>query len=342
MTIRAERTGRFSSLDVFRGIAALSVTLFHCVNSHPAVHDSAIGRVLLFGWTGVFLFFPVSGYCISAALHRAENASVMRFVRRRWRRIYPPYWASVALTVAIALAALPFNRGTAADLMLPPWGWLSVLTLTQVFTRFANALSPVYWTLGYEEQFYLVMALALLLSRARRAAMLTIVTAVAGLYALLPQVHVAGLFLNYWVSFALGCGAYMWLHERDKRWMAAIMFAIGVVLAVRLADVPLVVSLVGTLAMLALAPIDRRVATHPAIRPLIALGAISYSLYLIHVPIAGRVVNLLLRFDAPVWAGALAGLAVSLAAATVFFFVVERRSLPQRSQSTPAALTADT
>jgi peptidoglycan/LPS O-acetylase OafA/YrhL len=331
-------TERFRSLDVFRGLAALSVTLFHCVGSHPAVHESAIGRVLLFGWTGVFLFFPVSGYCIFAALHRAENGSVLRFMRRRWRRIYPPYWASIGVTVAIALVALPFNRGTIADLVLPPWGWLSVLTLTQVFTPWANALSPVYWTLGYEEQFYAVMALALLVSAARRVAMLTALTVVAGVYELTPAFHVTGLFLNYWVSFALGCAAYIWLHRRDSRWMATIIFAVGAVLMVRLADVPMLVSLVGTVLMLALAPMDQRVAAHPLSRPLLALGMISYSLYLIHVPIAGRVVNFLVRFDTPVWLAALAGLVASLAGATLFFVLVERRSLPQRSQSAPAVV----
>ena len=51
--------GRFESLDAIRGVAALSVTLFHCVNSHPAVQESVLGRALMYGWAGVFLFFPV-------------------------------------------------------------------------------------------------------------------------------------------------------------------------------------------------------------------------------------------------------------------------------------------
>src|SRR5688572_27753935 len=118
---------RFRSLDAIRGLAALSVVLFHSVNAHPAVAESALGRALLYGWAGVFLFFPVSGYCICAAIDRRENGSVGRFLARRWRRIFPPYWASLVLTIVIGVAALPFNRGSLSDFLLPAPLWAAVM-----------------------------------------------------------------------------------------------------------------------------------------------------------------------------------------------------------------------
>jgi peptidoglycan/LPS O-acetylase OafA/YrhL len=328
--------GRFRSLDAVRGIAALSVVLFHSVNSHPQVHDSALGRVLMNGWAGVFLFFPVSGYCICAAMHRAENASPARFLRRRWKRIYPPYLASVLFSVAVAVMALPFNRGSADDLILNVPAWLSILTLTQVFTPYAGRINPVYWSLCYEEQFYLVMALALWLKTPRRrAALLTAITAIAVVCGALGW-SVMGLFLDYWLAFALGIGVYLWLHEPEDRWWGAAILAIGVATAIQFRELSTMISLGGAALMLALARVDNRIGRSRAVQPLFALGLISYSLYLVHVPVAGRLVNLLVRLHAPVWLGAVAGAAASVAIAALFFAVVERHFLVYRRGTVPA------
>ena len=85
----------------------------------------------------------------------------------------PPYWASVALVVIVAFVAAPFNGGKIGYLNIG-WGrWLSVLSLTQVWVGAPEMLNPVYWTLCYEEQFYIVMALTLLVAEpapSRRAA----------------------------------------------------------------------------------------------------------------------------------------------------------------------------
>ena len=125
-----------------------------------------MGAALLAGWAGVFIFFPISGYCIFAAVSRRENASVGAFLRRRWFRIAPPYWTSMALAVGLAAAALPFNHQTLVEYHVGPAIWLSAITLTQGFTTHAGVVNPVYWSLCYEEQFYLVMALTLVVSAA--------------------------------------------------------------------------------------------------------------------------------------------------------------------------------
>ena len=78
--------GRYESLDVWRGIAALSVVLFHCSNT-VVTGETVAGRALLAGWVGVFLFFPISGYCILGALHSRQNSTLSAFFTRRWRRI---------------------------------------------------------------------------------------------------------------------------------------------------------------------------------------------------------------------------------------------------------------
>ncbi len=319
----------------------MAVVVFHCGNS-IVDPESVPGRLLLSGWLGVFIFFPISGYCILAALQSPANRTIAAFLTRRWKRIMPPYWASIALTLAIGFAALPFNSSSTGDLLPPIHLWPAVLTLTQVFTEQSNLLNPVYWSLCYEEQFYLVMALMLPAPASRRAAWLAVLTVMAAVYTSpgWPW-RVQGLFLDYWMCFAAGCAAYLWLHERSARpWAAAILALAGTVGAVT-TNVALLASVGVAIAMVALAPYDRVLARTRSIATLMAVGTFSFSLYLVHVPVGGRVTNLLNRFALPPYVVVAAACAASLAAAWLFYLIVEKRTLrapalPKESAVRPA------
>lgn len=322
--------GRYQMLDALRAVAAMAVVVFHCGNAIVGP-ETAAGRALLAGWTGVFLFFPISGYCILGALHAGENSTLRAFLVRRWRRIVPPYWASVALAVGIALAALPFNAGSFDDTALTPAAWLSMLTLTQVFTIHVGAINPVYWSLCYEEQFYLVMGLLLLVPAHRRAAVVALLTAAAAVY-LSPfwSWRVRGIFLDYWMCFSAGCAAYLWLHAPTQRLWAAAIAGIAAGSAFASGDVALSISLGTAILLVVLAPVDARLAATKVGAILIAVGTFSYSLYLVHVPVGGRLTNLLDRFDLPPYAIVALSSAVSVAAAWLFYLAVEKPARPPR------------
>src|SRR2546423_14680644 len=131
--IQTEAPRRFHRVDPLRGVAARAVALYHWVGTHPHVSDSLLGRMLLQGWAGVFIFFPISGYCIAAAAQGSHQHRLRSFIARRWRRIYPPYLASIIFAIAVGFAVLPFSHGSASSFDLPTSGWASILTLTQVF-----------------------------------------------------------------------------------------------------------------------------------------------------------------------------------------------------------------
>jgi peptidoglycan/LPS O-acetylase OafA/YrhL len=322
---------RYATLDAWRGFAAMAVVIFHCGNTVVAP-DSVAGRLLLSGWLGVFIFFPISGYCILAALQSPANRTIGTFLARRWRRIVPPYWVSIAATLAIGFAALPFNRGSAIDLLPPNHLWPAVLTLTQVFTDHSKIINPVYWSLCYEEQFYLVMALLLAVRSSRRAALLAMLTGAAAIYVSgqWPWT-VRGLFLDYWMCFAAGCAAYLWLHEESARlWAAAILTLAGGIGLVTV-NVALLMSVGVAIAMIGLAPYDRVLARTRSVGMLMAVGTFSFSLYLVHVPLGGRVMNLLGRFTLPAFLIVSVSCAVSLAAGWLFYLAVEKRTLARRT-----------
>jgi peptidoglycan/LPS O-acetylase OafA/YrhL len=325
-----EVSRRYESLDAWRGIAALSVLVFHCGNAIVGPETFA-GRMLLAGWLGVFLFFPISGYCILAALSSPHNSTIGAFLKRRWRRIVPPYWASIAFAVAIGLAALPFNRGSIDAFLLSPEHWASVATLTQVFTSARNTINPVYWSLCYEEQFYVVLAMLLAAPARWRPSAIALLAGAAAVYVspAWPW-RIEGLFLQYWLCFALGCAAYLWVHERDSRRWAIAILILATAIGIRQGDAALLTSAATATAMAALAPYDAALARTRAVGVLMSIGTFSFSLYLTHVPVGGRVTNLLHRFDLPAAVIVSISSAISLAAAWLFFLAIERRTLQRR------------
>lgn len=154
------RTARFRELDGLRGIAAFVVVLYHYTVQHSAFfpEDPASSMVLPWGKYGVQLFFLVSGFVILMTAWRARRPS--DFVISRVSRLYPPYWLSLVFVVAV-MAVFPI-RGFPTD-----WDVVLVnLTMVQRWLMVPNVVD-VYWTLGVEMQFYVVILLLLLLTRCR-------------------------------------------------------------------------------------------------------------------------------------------------------------------------------
>lgn len=168
------RHRRLLSVDVLRGVAALAVVLTHI----PRTNIGEIGfrffffLPLDFGALGVPLFLVLSGFCIHLGVARrmasghVPRADWAQFWKRRFYRLYPPYLAAIALSVAIYYAtrshAIMYEGNPITDL---PRDLLCHLFLVQNLTQdFSGGLAnPAFWTLGLEEQLYGLFAVALLL-----------------------------------------------------------------------------------------------------------------------------------------------------------------------------------
>src|SRR5262245_59812438 len=105
--VPAPRNPRYESLDMWRGVACLLVLLNHAIvyqlpdGTTPQGlqrFDVAAAAVAARLWLGVPMFFVISGYCISAAVdsYRRRGSSVGTYFVRRFKRIFPPYWAVLA------------------------------------------------------------------------------------------------------------------------------------------------------------------------------------------------------------------------------------------------------
>ncbi|WP_380285322.1 acyltransferase family protein [Kitasatospora purpeofusca] len=141
---------RLAWLDALRGIAALSVAVYHfALPFYWVPHGTKVPYYLDPGIFGVMLFFLVSGYIIPASLER--RGDVRGFWAGRFFRILPV----VILTVVGSLLILPRQYS-----VVNPWSYehplLSLVasgTMLQDMTGVANVIG-VMWTLTYEMIFY--------------------------------------------------------------------------------------------------------------------------------------------------------------------------------------------
>jgi peptidoglycan/LPS O-acetylase OafA/YrhL len=135
-----ERTERIAGLDLLRALAIVLVVLAH----YPKTGSTLLDRALNFGWTGVDLFFVLSGYLIGGQLLKpvalGEHVALGQFYLRRFLRTLPNYY--VILAVYFLLIPTPESK---------------YLLFAQNF-GIPRAFAPS-WSLCVEEQFYLLFPL---------------------------------------------------------------------------------------------------------------------------------------------------------------------------------------
>ncbi len=151
-----------ADIDGLRAVAVLVIILFH------------INKDLLpGGFIGVDVFFVISGYLISLNIIRDVNAnkfSIAEFYSRRIKRIFPPLIIVLVTTIGLSqLILLPEDALTVAKSGL--WSTFSMANVyfwlfqdTSYFAVASNQLPLLHlWSLGIEEQFYIIWPFALLL-----------------------------------------------------------------------------------------------------------------------------------------------------------------------------------
>ncbi len=305
--------------DAIRGLAALAVALHHFGNHLPELPD-ALAAVARWGWLGVEAFFVLSGFVIARLLLRARPEPVV-FLGRRLLRLLPPYLVVVGCVVLLDLASsmAPAYRG--APFATPSLAELACHAAYACDLVGIEWNNPVYWSLAIEVRFYV---LALLVALALHVGSLPLRLGAVLALGLAGLALGEDWFTRYLPLFALGAAAAVWQIGRLQRHIA------GPVLALALGWSAWMLSLapwlVGAGVALALAFAARRSA--PPV--LLALGAVSYSLYLVHVPLGGRVVNLLGRLDPGPWASigvVVSALAVSGVGAWLLWRGVERPAI---------------
>lgn len=294
--------GYRKDVDGLRAVAVLSVVAYHI--SHALLPG---------GYLGVDMFFVISGFLITSIIWRetlAGDFSIVRFYDRRIRRIMPALvLMSGAVTGAAIVLLLPADLMGYSKSLLATVGFVANVYFwrdTNYFSRAAEEKPLLHlWSLGVEEQFYILLPLILLLLGRfwRRGVLLTIALLAIGSFvlnvtALLIGAESPAFFLLPTRAWELGLGAVLAVLPTRffPRGMLAEGFAVAgglLVLAGFLHPspvmpfLPVALPVVVGVTFLILAgqqdiPIANRLL---AVRPIVLLGLISYSLYLWHWPI---------------------------------------------------------
>lgn len=291
----AETRATFTIVQALRGIACLWVLLFH---AGAGGHLKTIAPLAPFffadGHLGVAIFFALSGFVIAHSLAGsgpgdtpiASSGDLGRFLLRRSIRLDPAYWASMAVAVVFAGVSAMVRH---EPRLVPTTGQIAAHVLyLQDMLRVAP-IDPVYWTLACEFQFYLFLALMLLVRtkwlRAGwpMAAWINLAMWILALESALGRFGAGwtGVFVQFWGVFYLGVLARRAL---DSEVAKLAFIALGIVLLARpgfdrTAAATAIVLFLAVRGGWAQRGLDWRW--------LQFLGTISYSLYLIHNPLTG-------------------------------------------------------
>jgi peptidoglycan/LPS O-acetylase OafA/YrhL len=330
---------RYRSLDLWRGLAALLVVVFHAFGNFPGAQfgdfHPAVGAFWMVGgngWLGVHIFFAVSGYCIAAAVDSglSRDASVAQFLRDRALRIYPTYWMALVFLMAVGAATAPFIGKSPVSALPQSWATFlpDVFLVQPLFTdRFFLLVS---WSLAYELCFYALCGLGMLMLRAGwpTSLVLGLGASLAAIGFMLP----AGSFpVGLWPEFYLGVLSYAFLRSRRSGNSAAAWLSLGagsVLVAAGFytkSSYQLAMFATASVTALGIALLyswDRQISAFRWLKPLAYLGVISYSLYLVHLIVVSKVMNLSKRFvsDESFWVLPVVLLASAAAIITGAFF----------------------
>jgi len=287
-------------IDGLRAVAVMGVLLYHYGASW-----------LPGGFTGVDVFFVISGYLITTILRREIEAgefSILGFYDRRIRRIVPALLVVLAATMAagwfILMPGDYADLGASAVYAAAGLGNLYFYGNTGYFDQ-ASEMQPLLhtWSLGVEEQFYVVWPIALLLGltiiKSRR--MFIVLLSLGVLLAFAYAARKVGydpkgaFYLPHPRAWELAIGALLaFLPAVGNRWLSQIMGAIGAaligwsLLRVSATDafpgINAAYACVGA-ALLIWPKAETLVGRSLSFRPVVWIGLISYSLYLWHWPV---------------------------------------------------------
>lgn len=311
--VAGDRT-RMMEVDALRGMAAMSVVLFHYTTRlnelFPGAGEASFSVPT--GHYGVNLFFVISGFVIFMTLERTTRPS--DFWLSRLSRLFPSYWVAIIVTFSVChLLGLP---GKLVQLNT------AVANMAMVHGLFGVAhVDGVYWTLEVEMLFYCGM---FALYRLR---WMDHIHWVMGALMLLRLAHAASetrwgvglpwtiyrlLILQYLPWFSLGIAVYLMAHRTQAAARAGAAAMAGLAIATLWIDESTTVATLAVVFTLAvyLAARSRLVFLRAA--PLVWLGTISYPLYLLHENIGWalqlRLVSLHVPMDLALWLALVASL----------------------------------
>lgn len=329
-------------IDGLRAIAVMSVLVYH-----------GFPQVLVGGFVGVDVFFVISGFLITriilTGLQRGKF-TFSQFYARRIRRIFPALGVVLAASLVMGWFVLfPVDFGRLALHTAAGAGFVSNIALWRESGYFdtASEVKPLLhlWSLGVEEQYYVVWPLLLVLAASVLHRLLAVVLVIAALsfaanILLLNDYPSAVFYLpmtRFWELMVGSILAYVHVYRPNVAralhaprfgsalsGLGALLLVVALLVTKESMNFPgwwALLPTLGTAALIAAGPtafVNRRLLSN---KPIVYVGLISYPLYLWHWPLLtyARIVH----GDIPSVAIRVAMLALSVALAALTYHLLE-------------------
>ena len=293
---------RVNEIDLLRFIAAFAVVLFHytfrgtAANSMTVMPYPLLAPIFKYGYLGVELFFIISGFVI---LMTADSGSLRKFFVARVVRLYPAFWICCTLTfAAILLFGAPRFSATWPQ-------YLMNMTLLSEFFD-VKSIEGVYWSLFVEIRFYVLVALVLVIGKIRHAQWFLVCWLAASIaLEIAPHWRLNYLFVvDYSAFFIAGATFYLvWSKGLDIAKAGILLASWGLAVYESLGRLPrfeqqfhgdlgaVVVAAIVTAFFAVMWLVSLRSTGFFGRKNWLAVGAVTYPLYLLHENIGFIIFN---------------------------------------------------
>jgi peptidoglycan/LPS O-acetylase OafA/YrhL len=319
---------RYKELDSLRGIAALSVVMFHFTWGY----DNALKNLdnnkfyFTYGYLGVHLFFLISGFVILMTLSKTKKTT--DFAISRFSRLYPAYWAGIVMTVLItSLISSPFQQQYTIGQVLINF------TMLQSLVKVKD-VDSAYWTLSIELIFYCIMWIVFLVKGLRHIQWICFFWLILCLAFSLFPIPFSNyvrfiLILKHAPLFIAGMLFYQ-LKKRESSFFSHLLILLSLfteyTLLFELDQKPIVYVLVTFFYGLFYLFVFEKI-KFLSNKILYFLGTISYSLYLIHQEIGMSIIYLLKKTIDKEWFYLPATISFVLLLASLLNIIIEKPAM---------------
>jgi len=316
---------RLFVLDAMRGLSVLAVILYHYTYRYYELYSHKDHLFFNFydGKYGVQSFFIISGFVIFMSLNRITKAK--DFVIHRFIRLYPTFWFSVIFTfIFVYIFGLPGREVSWKDMLL---------NLTMLAGQFnIKNVDGVYWTLLYELKFYFWIYILYLMNKIKDidnilifyllVLLLSIFLEIDNfyIYKILNQLFIFD-FMPYFISGIVFYKIFM--GERNLKLYLILLLAFLSGFCLNNYDNAYVLFIIYTIFIL----LSLHKLSWLSFKPLIFIGSISYSLYLIHQNIGYIILNSGFFFNVSPILSTTIAIITSIFLATLITYYIEKPSM---------------